>query len=120
MNEMTEEDALALVEDGLVSERSLPVKLRMCEGLDHAMLERTKEALKFLARLYRERDTVPKRLARATVDLTSLLMSSERYYSEDLWYEVLKAGEDLTSLAYSIFEPAPHDTSDPRSGEQRE
>jgi hypothetical protein len=102
---MTEEEALALVEDGLVSERSLSVRLRMGEGLDRVMLERTKEALRFLAHLYRDRDTIPKRLAFATVDLTGLLTSGE--HSDDLWYEVQKAGDELTSLAYSIFEPGP-------------
>ena len=102
MDEMTEEKALALVEEGLVSEHSLPVKLRMGDGLDVPMLERTKAALEFLAEHYRGRDTVPKRLAFATVDLTATLTS--RDYPTELWYQVQAASDQLVDLAYSIFD----------------
>jgi hypothetical protein len=104
MAEMTEEQALAAVEEGLVSDQSLPVKLRRGDGLDLAMLQRTKEALEVLRELYRGRDVVPKRLAFATVDLLGTLASGN--YSDEVWYQVEVACEELVALAYSIFEPA--------------
>jgi hypothetical protein len=103
MTEMTEEQALAAVEEGLVSDQSLAVKLRGGDGLDVAMLQRTKEALAVLRELYRGRDVVPKRLAFATVDLLGTLTSGN--YPDDVWYQMEVACEELVALAYSIFEP---------------
>jgi hypothetical protein len=115
MEEMTEERALELVDEGLVGENSIPVKLRGGGGLDEEMLERTKAALLFLKDLYRDRDTVPKRLAFATVDLSGTLMSRSREYSDELWYRVEVAGEQLVDLAYSIFE-GPGEPEQPGGG----
>lgn len=103
---MTEEEALAAVTAGLVSRESLPVKLRMGDGFDAELFDRTRAALRFLAERYRDRDHVPKALAFAMVDLTGTLMAAD--YPPELWERVQSATDELVALAYEIFEvPTP-------------
>jgi hypothetical protein len=101
---MTESEAVEIVHRGLVSQESLPVRLRMGEGLDEAQLAQVKAALHFLVERWRGRTEVPKRLAAAFVDLQSSMQWGWDRYSETEQMAIEDAANELVDLAYQLFE----------------
>ncbi|MEY9974771.1 hypothetical protein ABH966_005188 [Lysinibacillus sp. RC46] len=68
---MGTEEAIAIIYDGLVSENSVPVKIRTYRELDSDLLNQVREALNVLTQYYKDKETVPKKLAIAMVDINS-------------------------------------------------
>lgn len=101
---MTEEQALAVVHRGLVSEESLPVLLREGKGLDRALLADVMAALRVLKTVYARREMVPKRLAYAFIDLTASLSAASGRYSDDAWAAIQPVCDELLKLAYEIVD----------------
>jgi hypothetical protein len=92
------------VHRGLVSQESLPVRLRMGEGLDEEQLAQVKGALHFLVERWRHRTEVPKRVAAAYVDLQSSMQWGWDRYSETEQIAIEDAANELVDLAYQLFE----------------
>ena len=63
------EQAIETIYTGLVSEESVPVKLRAFRELDREMLGQVQEALSFAIEYYKGKSLVPKKLAMAMVDI---------------------------------------------------
>ena len=59
------EQAIETIYTGLVSEESVPVKLRAFRELDREMLGQVQEALSFAIEYYKGKSLVPKKLAMA-------------------------------------------------------
>lgn len=57
------EQAIETIYTGLVSEESVPVKLRAFRELDREMLGQVQEALSFAIEYYKGKSLVPKKLA---------------------------------------------------------
>ena len=66
---MNIEQAVELIYTGLVSEESVPVKLRAYHELDRELLAQVQEALDFAIEYYKGEPLIPKKLAAALVDI---------------------------------------------------
>jgi len=77
---MDTEEAIALIYDGLVSENSVPVKLRTNRELDSDILDQVREALDVLTQYYKDKETVPKKLALAMVDINGAFSFRAGYF----------------------------------------
>lgn len=69
---MNIEQAVELIYTGLVSEESVPVKLRAYHELDRELLAQVQEALDFAIEYYKGEPLIPKKLAAALVVFTVL------------------------------------------------
>ena len=70
---MNIEQAVELIYTGLVSEESVPVKLRAYHELDRELLAQVQEALDFAIEYYKGEPLIPKKLAAALVDIYGAL-----------------------------------------------
>lgn len=96
-------EALNNVEELLVGENSIPVKLRMHEGLDQKKFEELIESLEMLVTYYQGHDTVPKRLALAFIDVGTQFYFNEGEYSEQELEKIEDAGITLSEIANRMF-----------------
>ena len=71
---MNIEQAVELIYTGLVSEESVPVKLRAYHELDRELLAQVQEALDFAIEYYKGEPLIPKKLAAALFTLTAVLV----------------------------------------------
>ena len=76
------EQAIETIYTGLVSEESVPVKLRAFRELDREMLGQVQEALSFAIEYYKGKSLVPKKLAMAMVDIFGAFCFSEKELRE--------------------------------------
>lgn len=100
---MTTQDDLATVTRLLVSEESIPVQLRMGEGLDEAAYTELAGAIERLVEAYRGRADVPKALALAFVDVGSSFFFGEGTYTEPERERIEDVGQELSYLASQLF-----------------
>ena len=100
---MTEAEALAEVQAGLVGPESIPVKLREGLGLDTGLLARVREALTVLAESYAGRATVPKSLALAFVDISGSMLPNRDVYSEEEQERIEDASIGLVEIGWELF-----------------
>lgn len=103
MSVMTTEEAIDTVTELLLGENSIPVQLRVREGLDQARVDRLVAAIEHLVETYRDQDTVPKVLAHAFVDVSNHFFYPEGTYADDELARIEDAGIRLTSLAEELF-----------------
>lgn len=105
---MNEEIAVQVIYEGLSGKDSIPVKLRMGNGLDKGQVQMLKDAIGFLAREWKSRGVVPKRLAAAFVDIQSSMEWGKAQYSTAEQDEIEDAANELVDLAYDLFDDRPH------------
>ncbi len=103
MSAMTTEEAIDTVTELLLGENSIPVQLRMHDGLDRARFDRLVAAIERLVETYRDQDTVPKVLAHSFVDVSNHFFYPEGTYPEAELERIEDAGIRLTSLAEELF-----------------
>lgn len=103
MSEGPVEEAISTVTELLLGDDSIPVQLRMHEGLDQARFERLVAAIEYLIEAYRDEDGVPKVLAHAFVDISNHFFYPEGTYPEDELERIEDAGMRLTQLADRLF-----------------
>ena len=102
---MTEEEAARLIDvvwDGLAGPRSIPVKLRIGEGLDRAQLAIVLDAMERLDEHYEGKETVPKRLAAALLDIHEGMEQGLLRYSTEERNEIEDAASELATIAGAI------------------
>jgi len=102
---MTEEEAIAVVVETLSGDRSIPVKLWLKEGIDQSFVARLENAIEFLIPLFRSRDSVPKKIAAAFLDLTPDFERSMFLYSEQEQRRIEDLILHIISLAHDLVEP---------------
>ena len=100
---MGKEEAIAKIYDGLVSENSVPVKLRTNRELDSDLLNQVREALDVVTRYYKDKETVPKKLAVAMVDIYGAFSFQTGYFDDKLLEEVEGIGIELQEKATELF-----------------
>ena len=92
------EQAIETIYTGLVSEESVPVKLRAFRELDREMLGQVQEALSFAIEYYKGKSLVPKKLAMAMVDIFN------SGFSEKELRELEDIGMKLQEQALELFD----------------
>jgi hypothetical protein len=100
---MDEQGAINIIYEGLVGEDSIPVKLRMGNGLDREQLQQVKDAIVFLTEKWKSQETASKRVAAAFVDIQTGMEWGSRLYSEAEQDEIEDAANELVDLAYGLF-----------------
>ncbi|MFW2513688.1 hypothetical protein ACNI3K_07900 [Demequina sp. SO4-13] len=100
---MSIEHDLATVERLLVSDESIPVRLRLQEGLDEDAYTELTGALERLVDYYADRPDVPKRLAFAFVDLGAAFSYPEGIYPDDELMRIEDAGQELSQMGQRLF-----------------
>ena len=103
---MTEAEASTTIIEGLFGPESLPVKLRMGNGLDREMLGRVKAAIVFLTEQWKGRSDVPKRVAAAFIDIDNSMRGGGDRYSEEEQQAIEVASIQLVDLAHELFAEA--------------
>lgn len=100
---MNIEQAVELIYTGLVSEESVPVKLRAYHELDRELLAQVQEALDFAIEYYKREPLIPKKLAAALVDIYGAFYFNSGF-SENELRELEDIGMDLQEKSIELFE----------------
>jgi hypothetical protein len=104
---MTEDEAVEIVHQRLVEVDSIPIQLAMKRGIkadDVAELER---AMQFLRDLYKDRDSVPKKLAAAFVDLSAAFENTLSLYSDSEQNRIIDLRDRIVQLALKMLGATP-------------
>jgi hypothetical protein len=96
-------DALNLVYECLLGENSLPLQLRMQQGLDEKRFAELTVALRVLIAHYRSKHEVPKQLALCMVDIYGAFSFKEGFYEAEESNRIEDAGILLQELATELF-----------------
>ena len=108
--EQSEEEAVRLVYRhlcGTDDTEDIFCKIERGDGLDRKAFSELRQALLFLIERWRERPVVPKLLAAAFIDLTTMTMLPLDRYPPDEQEAIEDAGIELIELANQLFEAAP-------------
>jgi hypothetical protein len=100
---MTEEEATETIVEGLSGQSSIPVKLRLGQGLDRDQLVAVKQAMRFWTQRLKGRPDVPKRIAAAFVDLQGGMQWGWDRYASTEQDEIEDAATELVMLAYEML-----------------
>lgn len=100
---MSIENDLRTVERLLVSEHSIPIRLRMHQGLDEDAYSDLTAALERLIDYYAHRPDVPKRLALAFVDIGAAFYYDEGTYPEEELERIEDVGQELSRMGQLLF-----------------
>jgi hypothetical protein len=101
---MNQEEALNIIENSLLSMDSFPVSIRSFQGVDKEKYEKLKKAILFLIDYYKDKDSVPKKLALAFVDISNYFFVPNIPYSEEDHERFENYGIELTALASELFD----------------
>ena len=93
------EQAIETIYTGLVSEESVPVKLRAFRELDREMLGQVQEAIEY----YKGKSLVPKKLAMAMVDIFGAFCFNSGFSEKEL-RELEDIGMKLQEQALELFD----------------
>lgn len=102
---MTEQEAIAIVEETLLSDQSIPAKLWMKGGVDEDAVARLENAMESLIAVFRARDQVPKKVAAAFLDLTPDFERTLDLYSEEEQRRIEDLKLHIISRAHDLLEP---------------
>lgn len=97
------QEAIGIIYIGLVSENSVPVKLRTNRELDSDLLNQVSEALDVLTHYYKDKETVPKKLALAMVDIYGAFSFQTGYFEDEILEELEVIGIELQEKAMELF-----------------
>jgi len=97
------QEAIEIIYIGLVSENSVPVKLRTNRELDSDLLNQVSEALDVLTHYYKDKETVPKKLALAMVDIYGAFSFQTGYFEDEILEELEGIGIELQEKAMELF-----------------
>jgi hypothetical protein len=99
-----EKDIIEIIEQELIGENSIPVKLRNERFFDKIAFEKLLNSINFAINFYKNKDKVPKKLALCFVDISNYFFVDKKYFSENEIVEIEDAGMKLSELANKLFE----------------
>lgn len=100
---MKENEAIDIIYEGLIGDKSIPNDLRMNKKLDYHRLENIVSAINFLIIFYKEKSSIPKKLAYCFVDVYGLFQFKQDFFSEEILIEYENIGVKLQELGYQLF-----------------
>ncbi|MGM7052352.1 hypothetical protein [Escherichia fergusonii] len=100
---MNKNKALTIVNEKLLGEQSIPVRVRAKIPFSESEVTLLYEALDYLGDVYRHQDTVPKSLALALVDVYGLFSFREGMYSHEQLVALEDIGITLQEKAINLF-----------------
>lgn len=96
------EQAIDIIYTGLVSEKSVPVRLASFRVLDFGMLDQVREALDFATKYYKGKPFVPKKIAMAMVDIEGAFIFNSGF-DEEMLGKIKDIGTELQEKAMELF-----------------
>lgn len=96
------EQAIDIIYTGLVSEKSVPVRLASFRILDFGMLDQVREALDFATKYYKGKPFVPKKIAMAMVDIEGAFIFNSGF-DEEMLGKIKDIGTELQEKAMELF-----------------
>ncbi|MDN4479695.1 hypothetical protein [Demequina muriae] len=100
---MSIQNDLRTVERLMLSEHSIPIRLRMREGLDEDAYSDLTAALERLIDHYANHSDVPKRLALAFVDVGAAFDYPEGAYPDSELERIEDVGQELSQMGQMLF-----------------
>ena len=100
---MNLETALQIVDERLLGENSIPVKIRSKEKLSENEYPELITAIHFLIDYYKDTENIPRKLALAFVDISNYFFISNHNYSEKEIELFEDYGIELSRLAEELF-----------------
>lgn len=100
---MNIEQAINIIFDGLVSENSIPVKLRAYRELDLKQLDQVREALDFALEYYKGRTYVSKKIAMAMIDIQGAFFFRKGDFDDIVLVKLEDIGIELQERAIELF-----------------
>ena len=96
------EQAIDIIYTGLVSEKSVLVRLASFRILDIGMLDHVREALDFATKYYKGKPFVPKKIAMAMVDIEGAFIFNSGF-DEEMLGKIKDIGTELQEKAMELF-----------------
>ena len=96
------EQAIDIIYTGLVSEKSVPVRLASFRILDFGMLDQVREALDFAIKYYKGKPFVPKKIALAMVDIEGAFIFNSGF-DEEMLGKIKDIGTELQEKVMELF-----------------
>lgn len=100
---MNEKKALTIIEEKMIGKNSIPVKIRVGEGIKEEDYSELIEAINFLIIFYKTQSSVPKVLALCFLDISNYFFLGESNYSEIEIEKIEDLGIELVELANLLF-----------------
>jgi len=100
---MTIETAIKIIEEGLIGEESLPVKIRVNKTIDRQLYKEVVDAINFLIGKFKNEDNIPKLLALCFVDISNHFYIDPDTISEEQATEIEDMGMKISELANQLF-----------------
>ncbi|MCD9584878.1 hypothetical protein [Tenacibaculum maritimum] len=99
-----EKEAIEIIYEGLIGVNSIPNDIRIKKEFNIDKLNKIKSAINVLTPLYKDKISVPKKLAVCFIDIYGMFQFKEDFFSEEelIMYEDI--GIELQDLAYQLFE----------------
>ena len=94
---------LKIIEEKLLGENSIPVKLRSERFFDKEAFDELEKAILAVIDFYKDKSEVPKLLALCFVDISNFFFVYETYFSEEEVETIEDAGIRLSELANELF-----------------
>ena len=100
---MNIEQAVDTIYNGLVSESSIPVRLRSHMELDLKQLDSVQKALDYAIEYYKEESFIPKKVALALFDVYGAFSFKEGCFDDDFLVKLEDIGLELQEKALELF-----------------
>ncbi|WP_152650315.1 hypothetical protein [Demequina aestuarii] len=100
---MSIQNDLRTVERLMLSEHSIPMRLRMHQGMDEDAYSDLAAALERLIDYYANHSDVPKRLALAFVDVGAAFAYPQGAYPDDELARIEDVGQELSQMGQLLF-----------------
>jgi antitoxin component of RelBE/YafQ-DinJ toxin-antitoxin module len=102
-SKMTIETAIKIIEEGLIGEESLPVKIRVRKTIDRQLYKEVIDAINFLIEKFKNEDNIPKSLALCFVDVSNHFYIDPDNITEEQATEIEDMGMKISELANQLF-----------------
>ncbi|WP_066308949.1 hypothetical protein [Bacillus sp. FJAT-29814] len=89
---------LDLLEELLLGDDGLLIKIRSADGLDKEKAEQIYKVLTDLALEWKDRDSIPKKAADLFIDIYPAMLNQSDYYSEEKAIEIMDCCDKMLDL----------------------
>ena len=96
-------EALEIINQSLLGENSLLVNLRRGDGLNDEQWQAFREAMRVVTAFYKDKDSVPKKLALAFVDVSNYFYFHEGKYTQQEANKLEDAAQEIVQMADELF-----------------
>lgn len=101
---MNIDTALKNINELLVEQTSIPMQLTLSQGLDPKQAKKLLDTMDFLIAHYQGKDSVPKSLANAFVNINRSIESACSFYDDELQDAIYDLSDKILAKVYQLFD----------------